>query len=114
MNTDISLLKDDIRYGEQCSLTNKRGIKDLHAIIDNIRTSQTKFDTMLKQISQDKLDTELFETSRTKMEKKNDEINKGIDRNFTRLSHLERFIDKYLPVKVQSQIGETLHSCVGL
>ena len=36
------------------------------------------------------------------MEKKNDEINKGIDRNFTRLSHLERFIDKYLPVKVQS------------
>ena len=68
----------------------------------------------LADIDGKKLDAAEFHQNSHKCDHWFDEMQQKLDETRIQCTTLDRFVDRYLPVRIQSQMGQTLHSILGV
>ena len=75
--------------------------QDHSKLIHQVRTSNA-------QLKEEKQDKASFHDQRMEIQRELDTINKEIDKNENNIRKMEHFIDKYIPIRVQQQISESI------
>ena len=87
-------------------------IKNKHEMfVKRTDAMNQKIDQLLSDVSnmkENKQDKENFWEQRLEIQSQLDIVNADLDKKANQIGNLEHFIDKYVPIRIQQAIGETL------
>lgn len=89
-------------------LSNQNYIKELQRRSDQFATNIEKCQKELQLLYELKQDKVITEEMRSKMWTEIVKMQKEIDEKTNQFNTVENFVEKYIPIRIQSQISETL------